>query len=348
MPPFFGLLPTAAGQSTLVARAFRATGWISFASLLALLVGCHSMDVRKTLSREVHPTPNGEPIVLAAYQPWFGDPDHIDVGYSSQDRAVLARQIERAQNMGISAFVADWYDTRKPFQDAAYARLQQTAAEKNFKVALMYDEPADPSNATDSAIAALDYAYAHYIGPQAPDRAAYLTYQGRPVIFIWPRNKDTDWRAVRHHVEGWQANPILLMEDGGMKDAGVLDGYYAWVKPGPQGWTVDGSNWGRAYLQGFYKKMRDKYPGKIAVGAAWPGFNDRKASWSLSRYMDPRCGRTFEDTLSLFRRYYTNDDPLPFLMVVTWNDYEEGTAIERGVNTCATASDRPSAPARGN
>ena len=77
-----------------------------------------------------------------------------------------------------------------------------------------------------------------------------------------------------------------------------------------------------------------RYPDKIAVGAAWPGFDDSKASWSQDRKMNARCGRTFGDTLRLFRRYYDQQRPLPFLMIETWNDYEEGTAIERGVNTC--------------
>jgi hypothetical protein len=50
--------------------------------------------------------------------------------------------------------------------------------------------------------------------------------------------------------------------------------------------------------------------------------------------MDSRCGATFNDTLRLFRRYYDQQRPLPFLMIETWNDYEEGTAIEKGVDTC--------------
>ena len=48
--------------------------------------------------------------------------------------------------------------------------------------------------------------------------------------------------------------------------------------------------------------------------------------------MDARCGKTFADSLRLFRRYYDRERPLPFLMIVTWNDYEEGTAIERGLS----------------
>ncbi|MGI9100865.1 MAG: hypothetical protein ACR2IF_00340 [Terriglobales bacterium] len=305
--------------------------------LLLGAVGCHRADVHQALQTNLRPTEGG-PMVLAAYQPWFGDKDHIDVGYSSHDHVVLARQIEQAQNLGIAAFVVDWYDRRKPFLDGTFALLQQTAAEKNFKVALMYDEPEDSSDYTQAAIAALDYAYGQYIGPKAPNRGAYLTYNGRPVVFLWPRSKQTDWKQVREHVQGWESNPLLIMEDGGMRYADVLDGFYAWVQPGDQGWTSDGSNWGEQYLESFYRKMKEKYPNKIAVGAAWPGFNDRQASWSSNRYMDRRCGKTFEDSLHVFRKFYANSDPLPFLMVVTWNDYEEGTAIERGVNNCRNNS----------
>ncbi len=128
--------------------------------------------------------------------------------------------------------------------------------------------------------------------------------------------------------------PILLMEDGGMRYSDVLDGFDAWVQLGDRGWTTDGSNWGQRALESFYEKMREKYPNSIAVRAAWPGFHNRKASWRVNRYMYPRCGKTLEELLLAFRCYYTNSDPLPFLLIITWNDYEEGTAIERGVNNC--------------
>ncbi len=307
------------------------------ALVLSSSLACHRANIHQAL-RENVPSVQGGPVVLAAYQPWFGDRDHIDVGYSSHDRVVLAKQVEQAQNLGIAAFVVDWYGQRLPFLDETYALLQQTAAEKNFKVALMYDEPEDSSDTTAAAISALDYAYQQYIGPKARNRGAYLTYQGRPMVFLWPRHKETDWKAVRQHVNRWEVPPLLIMEDGAYRVSDFMDGYYAWVKPGDRGWARDGSNWGREYLQNFYKTMRQDYPNKIAVGAAWPGFDDRKASWSSNRYMDSRCGKTFEDSLKVFRRYYSNDDPLPFLMVVTWNDYEEGTAIERGINNCRSAN----------
>jgi hypothetical protein len=50
--------------------------------------------------------------------------------------------------------------------------------------------------------------------------------------------------------------------------------------------------------------------------------------------MDARCGKTLEDSLNMYKRYFPESRPLPFLMIVTWNDYEEGTAIERGMANC--------------
>ena len=49
--------------------------------------------------------------------------------------------------------------------------------------------------------------------------------------------------------------------------------------------------------------MQSKYPDKIAVGTAWAGFDDSKASWSLNRHMAQRCGQTFSDTMKLARQY---------------------------------------------
>ncbi len=131
----------------------------------------------------------------------------------------------------------------------------------------------------------------------------------------------------------WDPPPLLIYEDRSTPYASVFDGFYAWVNPGKKGFASDGSNWGEDYLRGFYQRMQSKYPDKIAVGAAWAGFDDSKASWSLNRHMSQRCGRNF-------RRHPENltgdiGSPLPFLLIATWNDYEEGTAIERGLGKCA-------------
>lgn len=277
----------------------------------------------------------GSPKVLADYQPWFGDPDHIDVGYSTQDPNVLHKQIENARKMGIYAFVVDWYGPRRPFLDRSTALLQRIASEQHFHVALMYDETQDDNgHATDDAMEAMELAYQKYIGPAAAGRDAYLTYNGRPVIFVFPKRGKTDWDQVRQQVNQWQSPPILLYEDDPPAQyAKAFDGEYAWVYPGSKGWTADGQAWGEDYLTDFYAKMR-KHSGQVTVGGIWPGFNDAKASWSLHRYIDSRCGKTFEDTLRLFEENDESSHPIPFVLIATWNDYEEGTAIEPGLPQC--------------
>lgn len=266
------------------------------------------------------------------YEAWFGHPKHITVGYSSHDPAVIRRQIRQAKSMGISGFVLDWYGYREPFIDQSYALMQSIAAEEHFQVAMMYDETDDDDGATDEALEDFKLFNKAYLAPGSLGRQAYLTYDGRPVIFIFPK-KHTDWSRVRAEIHKWEKPPLLIDEyPPGPSDA-AIDGYYAWVSPGPKGWAADGSNWGDEYLTEFYNTMQSQHPEKIAVGGAWANFNDSKASWGLNRHIDARCGQTLTDTIHLWQQhaagYY-----MPYLLVATWNDYEEGTAIESGAFNC--------------
>jgi len=296
---------------------------------------CGRVHSRNITLQDLPATP-GSPKALADYQPWFGDPDHIDVGYSSQDPNVLRKQIENARGMGIYAFVVDWYGPRRPFLDRSTALLQRIASEQHFHVALMYDETQDDNgHGTEDAMEAMEMAYQKYIGPNAPGRDAYLLYRGRPVIFVFPKRGRTNWDEVRRQVNQWDSPPILLYQDDPPPQyAKAFDGEYAWVYPGSKGWTGDGQAWGEDYLRSFYTKMRDKHPDEVTVGGVWPGFNDAKASWSLNRHIDSRCGKTFEDTLQIFDENNDPSHPIPFVLIATWNDYEEGTAIERGLPHC--------------
>ncbi len=277
------------------------------------------------------------PEVIAVYEAWFGHPRHISVGYSSHDPAVVARQIRQAKSMGISAFVVDWYGDREPFIDQSYALMQGLAEKNKFHVAMMYDETNEEDGATDEAIADFTMFHDTYLAPAAAGHQAYLTYQGRPVIFIFPKGRHTDWGKVRAIVSKWNPAPLLIDENLPGPDASAFDGFYAWINPGEKGWTTDGSNWGQQYLDEFYQTMQSKYADKMIIGGAWSTFDDSKASWGLNRHIAARCGQTLIDTSNYWRKAMPPGDIPPFLMVETWNDYEEGTAIERGGAACGPA-----------
>ena len=310
-------------------------------SLIAASFVPHSCDHRgrEYSFRDISHDNQGTKII-AAFQPWFGDPDHIRIEYNSNDPAVIHRQIQEAKKLGIYAFAVDWYGERHPFLDRTYALIQRMASKEHFHVALMYDETEeDDGHATEDALEALQTAYKRYIGPEAPGHEAYLQFQGRPVLFVFPKRGNTDWNQVRQMVNGWASPPILLYKDDPPPQfAGAFDGQYAWVHPGPKGWTGDGSEWGEEYLENFYKKMRSKHRDQIDVGTVWPGFDDTRASWSLNRHIDQRCGKTLQDTLRVFAENNDPEHPMPFVLIATWNDYEEGTAIENGLPRCTSSS----------
>jgi len=316
---------------------YRATCALTF---VLLLQGCVHPGVRRSL-RSGLPVTDASPQILAVYEPWFGHPKHMSVGYSSQDPVTIRKQMNQAKALGISGFVVDWYGDREPFIDHSYAVVQTIAAEKNFHVAMMYDETEGSSGeATEDTLADFEKFNETYLSSNASGRQAYLTYNDRPVIFIFPKEGHTDWNRVRAATEHWNPAPLLIYEDQSTPFIGAFDGFYAWINPGKQGWAADGSNWGEQYLRDFYRKMQSKYPDKIAVGAAWAGFDDSRASWSLDRHISQRCGKTFKGTMRLWPQYYTADHPLPFLLIETWNDYEEGTAIERGLAKCTPGEQR--------
>ena len=304
------------------------------AALLGLLLLQHACSNPATRTQLQHRAVGSSPEVLAVYEAWFGHPRHIAAGYSSHDPDEIKSQIRHAKSMGISGFVVDWYGDREPFIDRSYALMQSVAQKQKFHVAMMYDETDDEDGATDEAIA--DFAMFHqtYLAPTSPGHDAYLTYEGRPVIFIFPKGRHTNWSKVRASVSQWNPAPLLIQENLPGSDAGAFDGFYAWINPGDKGWSADGANWGDQYLTDFYQTMQSKYPDKVIVGGAWATFDDSKASWGLNRHISARCGRTFTDTFNFWRRMFPASDPPPFLMVETWNDYEEGTAVERGIPAC--------------
>src|SRR5450631_4408596 len=70
---------------------------LGIVAVLVLASGCHRAGAYRPLSQAVESHVQGAKVV-AVYVPWFGDPGHIKVGYSTDDPAVLRRQIAKAKD----------------------------------------------------------------------------------------------------------------------------------------------------------------------------------------------------------------------------------------------------------
>jgi hypothetical protein len=54
--------------------------------------------------------------------------------------------------------------------------------------------------------------------------------------------------------------------------------------------------------------------------------------------MDQRCGQTWLQTFAKIYSLYNSTNQLGAMQLVTWNDYEEGTEIESGIDNCVSVS----------
>lgn len=304
------------------------------AAALLLAFFLHGCTGSSRPARLKYTASGSRPELLAVYEGWFGEPNHISVGYSSHDPKTIRSQIRHAKKMGISAFVVDWYGDRDPFIDQTYALIQKEAAKEHFHVAVMYDMSDAVDGATDAVLADFAMFRNSYLSSKARGHKAYLTYDGRPVIFIFPRGHSVDWDKVRQTIDQWKPAPLLINENLPGRYGKDFDGFYPWISPGPKGWAANGSRWGKSYLSDFYQTMATKYPQKIIVGGAWSQFNDKRASWGLNRHIAARCGKTLSDTINFWQQYVPAGQVIPFMMMETWNDYEEGSEIEKGIPAC--------------
>lgn len=291
-------------------------------------------------SNFVHPAcQRTSTLVLAAYQAWFGLPDHLPLApYTSTDPIAIARHIEWAQDRCIDGFVVDWYgppdglanDRDRSFIDQATTTLLQLAeTTPDFKVGLMYDEGTlrgVTAFTTTRVISDLLYAIEHY-----STSSHYLTLSGRPALFIFPYpevDRNIDWAQVRQRL----GVNVTLLTMGPNTSAPThdtyFDGFYAWVQATP--WIpYHCTDLGLDYLDWFYRTMLGiTYTDKLMVGGVWPGFY--ALSWDQGRCIERRCGQTWRDTWALAEQFR-----VPVVLIETWNDFEEGTDTEYGVITQA-------------
>jgi len=261
--------------------------------------------------------------VLAAMVAWFGSPKHASIGYRSDDPAQVERQLEAMQALGISGATVAWYGARDQDLSGKTAGIVLHQAEhlQNFSVAIRVEDSMlkwfhKDQSPTAGLIEELQFASQNFL-----NSPAYLRVGGRPVLlFFGFESFSIDWDQVKASVPG---HPLFLFRNSKGFSLPGSDGAFAW------GVADDFS-----YLDRFYSAAAS-HRGEIAIGDLHKGFNDTAASWSKNRIIDQRCGDTFLDTV----RYLPHG--LPFVQLLTWDDYEEGTELETGIDNCVNITLEP-------
>jgi hypothetical protein len=207
--------------------------------------------------------------------------------------------------------------------------LLRTAEQRGFLVAVSVDTGAVQNcikhgcDETAEVASLINYVVQNYASS-----SAYWRWKGRPVITFFGMEKHAiDWGRVRNSVRG---EPLIIFRNSGGFAAPESDGAFAWVAAE----SVKPSDpIAQEYLERFYQKAKQS-GGKLTIGAAYKGFDDSMASWGKGKHLDQRCGQTWLDTFAIINQNYSQNHQLDALIIPTWNDYEEGTAIEPGIASC--------------
>jgi hypothetical protein len=259
--------------------------------------------------------------VFAALMGWFGKGGHISVGYDSRQAAQVKKQVEDMQSRGIDGAILAWYG-KDSYENATAQELKRQAeAHPGFEFVIMVDHGAlvwDSMGltATDALIAHLNYlADTYYASP------AYTKINGRPVVLEFAMELEpVDWTRVRSSIRG---NPMIIFRNPNGWTRPFSDGAYSWE---PSKDTL-------SYLDYFYSQAT-KYPALQTMGSLSPTFNDSLATWSANRYVDGRCGQTWLDKAAEVSKFYSSNKQLRLIQIATWNDYEEGSTVESGIDNC--------------
>jgi hypothetical protein len=273
--------------------------------------------------------------IYASLMPWFGDRRHIDVGYHSDDPQQIARQVTDMMSRGIDGAVVDWYGPDDNITSRTNELLLRESEARNFQFAILVNGKPFRTcmqrgcDVTALLLSELQYAEKHFEGSPV-----YIRWQGRPVVFFFDGNKfPIDWRRVRAVLSH---SPLFVFRNTGAFDNPDSEGAFAWNAPEI---ANVGDPEALQYLERFYDRAK-RSPGRFVMGSVYKGFDDSRASCGQGKRIPENCGQTWLDTFAEINRFYSASRQLPALLIVTWNDYEEGTAVEPGVGCLSSMTAR--------
>ncbi len=336
-------LPALAGTSFKASTTLTAetTGNTSTASTFATQTNGNigASNISKVPTRSLL-YPGSTAKLYAHFLPWFGFGDHMKVGYVSSDTLQIQRQVNDMISRGLDGAVIDWYGRGESsahflsYDKATQGFMHESELHASFTFAIMHDAGALKTCAatvgcdvTQTLIDDLNYANVTYAGS-----AAYLRSGGRPVIYLFGHEAYTiDWTRVRAGVAG---NPMFIFRNGNGFTAAQSSGAFSWVAPE----TVSATNlMALTYLDNYYKTALS-FPAEYSSGSGYKGFNDTLAAWGTGRIIGQQCGQTWLQSLADAGKHYSAAKQMLGIQLVTWNDYEEGSEIETGIDNCVTVT----------
>lgn len=271
-------------------------------------------------------------------QGWWGDHTHPSVKYMSDDTATVSRQLTEIKNWGFDGVVLDWYG-----DSAKFRRINRTAAllmnyceHMGLQFAVSIDVGCMPAKGTTAELVAL----IAYVNDFFARSKSYMIdpVTGKDLIFEFGMEtlaEPIDWNAI---MAVYPNNAFIHRNVGGFSTPG--HGSYGWIDSG------------MLYLTDYYNRAKAPSQTKLCFGSIFKGFDNRKLNadgslvipnvpiWASSnvKVIPELNGQTMLDTIELTNKFVEGGGKLAGVICNTYNDQEEGSAVEGGILTSLSAT----------
>jgi hypothetical protein len=265
--------------------------------------------------------------VLAFYYPWYSPSQFTraamwDVpvtAYESDHRSTMERQVREARGAGITGFISSWWGQGNR-TDGNFATLLDVAKEQGFTATIYFETGGDGLRSESQITGALRYVMATCGSHQSLTRVG-----GKPALFFWkPSAGGTaeNWKRIRSQVDPnreWHWN---VETDRPETWLDVFDGVHLFSAAS---WTADAT--------ATYRNMRSKVDAvasRTGIPKAWaagvaPGWDNSRQSTPVQVLVPRQNGAYYS------ARWEAALASRPDLVTITsWNEWDEGTAIEPG------------------
>jgi hypothetical protein len=267
--------------------------------------------------------------IFVHFMGWFGQANHIDVGYSSQDLVQIRRQIADIKSRGFDGIIFLWPGPKNTFTHTVLQLMIPEIEAAGLQFIVMLEDGSIKwycKTGCDKNVETAENM--NYILRNFATSPAYYRHNGLPVLMDFGlETQGVDLNYVRSRL-----GPNAWLRRNSEAFNQNFAGAFSWgptFKPYPSsGYDYEGN----------FHLAAEKYPYKLEMADVYKGFDDVLASWSEGRILSQECGLTWIDSFKKINDFHNAGNPLEMLQVVTWNDYEEGTEIETGIDNCLSIS----------
>ena len=296
----------------------------------------------------------------------------MDVKYNSNDAVQVDKQMADIRARGFDGVELDWYSQFNTSQDQTAQLIRDNLDGKclspqncPLEYLLVYDQGAvTRTEGTRAActgsvsamqaciLADLCYANATYFGTPGyvkvnPTTHAWAT-STNPEVGFFPPSDTSLWNTAVSNLKaitannGWaasmcpsgeqQANGGLVFVDKDTTNvaSSPYSGGGSWVGTSawPNQFLIDGPT--GTYHEDLYSSCSSN-TSSFCEGSGKKGFDDNIGNFGSNRVIAQECGQTWVQTLGKASHFTGSNLELH---VPTWNDYDEGSEIETGIDNC--------------